>query len=313
MLLTIGDIVSVPEFKYFYLSSLEFFKDDNIHTKKEISELNADYFELSKEDKEERTGKGTALKYKDRTNWAIDHMFRAGLLKKQGRGNYLITDEGKKILEKNLDSIDHNYLLQYESYKKYRNQNNTEKSGKGNETTELETIEEKISPTDRLDEAYNEINAELSEELYDMIINNSPRFFEKLVVKLLIKMGYGLNEESGEVTQYTNDGGIDGIIFEDELGLSQIHIQAKQHTHPIGKKDLKEFAYTLEHGIQKGVMITTSSFTKGAIEISEESDAQIVLIDGKRLTQLMIKHDVGVFTEYTYSIKKIDSDFFEED
>ncbi|MDO5815123.1 MAG: restriction endonuclease, partial [Methanobrevibacter sp.] len=124
---------------------------------------------------------------------------------------------------------------------------------------------------------------------------------------------YGLNEEYGEVTPYTNDGGIDGIIFEDELGLSQIHIQAKQHTNPIGQKDLKEFAYTLEHGIQKGVMITTSSFTKGAIEISKESDAQIVLIDGKRLTQLMIKHDVGVFTEYNYSIKKIDSDFFEDE
>lgn len=309
--------MSVPEFKYFYLSSLEFFKDGEIHTKKEISELNADYFKLSEEDKKEKTGKGTALKYKDRTNWAIDHMFHAGLLKKEGRGNYLITDEGKKILEEKLDYIDHNDLLQYESYKKYRNKNkydpNVNNNHIENKPTELETIEEKLSPTERLEGAYDEINTELSEELYDMIINNSPRFFEKLVVKLLIKMGYGLNEEYGEVTPYAKDGGIDGIIFEDELGLSQIHIQAKQHTNPIGQKDMKEFAYTLEHGIQKGVMITTSSFTKGAIEISEESDAQIVLIDGKRLTQLMIKHDVGVFTEYTYSIKKIDSDFFEED
>ena len=178
-----------------------------------------------------------------------------------------------------------------------------------NKSIEPKTIEEKLSPTERLDEVYDEINTELSEQLYEMIINNSPQFFEKLVVRLLIKMGYGY----GKVTQYTNDGGIDGIIFEDELGLSQIHIQAKQHTNSIGKKDMKEFAYTLEHGIQKGVMITTSSFTKGAIDISEESDARIVLIDGKQLTQLMIKHDVGVFTEYTYSIKKIDSDFFEED
>lgn len=169
-----------------------------------------------------------------------------------------------------------------------------------------------MSPTERLEEAYDEINTELSEQLYDMIKKNSPRFFEKLVVKLLIGMGYGFNDNSGEVTPYTNDGGIDGIIFEDELGLSQIHIQAKQHTNPINKKDMKEFAYTLEHGIQKGVMITTSSFTKGAIEISDESDAQIVLIDGKKLTHLMIKYNVGVFTEYTYSIKKIDSDFFEE-
>ena len=235
-------------------------------------------------------------------------MFHAGLLKKEGRGNYLITDEGKKILEEKLDYIDHNNLLQYESYKKYRNKNKYNPNENDNpiehKSTELKTIEEKLSPTERLDEAYDEINTELSEELYDMIINNSPRFFEKLVVKLLIKMGYGLNEEYGEVTPYAKDGGIDGIIFEDELGLSQIHIQAKQHTNPIGQKDMKEFAYTLEHGIQKGVMITTSSFTKGAIEISEESDAQIVLIDGKRLTQLMIKHDVGVFTEYTYSIKK---------
>lgn len=309
--------MSVPEFKYFYLSSLEFFKDNQIHTKKEISELNAEYFGLSQEDKEEKTGKGKALKYKDRTKWAINHMFHAGLLKKEGRGNYLITNEGKKVLEEKLDCIDHNYLLKYESYDEYRNQNNKEKTGNENHTqnksNENDNIEEKLSPTERLDEAYDEINTGLAEELYDMIINNDPKFFEKLVVKLLLKMGYGLNEEYGEVTPYVKDGGIDGIIYEDELGLNQIHIQAKQHTNPIGQKDMKEFAYTLEHGIQKGVMITTSSFTKGAIEISKESDAQIVLIDGKRLTQLMIKHDVGVFTEYTYSIKKIDSDFFEED
>jgi len=251
------------------------------------------------------------LKYKNRTNWAIDHMFRAGLLKKESRGKYRITDEGKKILEKDLDYIDTNFLLKYESFKEYRNPNYEDENN--DRSDELEHIEEELSPTDRLDEAYNEINTQLSEEIYDLIINNSPKFFEKLVVKLLIKMGYGLNENSGEVTPYTKDGGIDGIIFEDELGLSQIHIQAKQHTNPIGKKDLKEFAYTLEHGIGKGVIITTSSFTKGAIEISEESDAQIVLIDGKQLTQLMIKHDVGVFTEYNYSIKKIDSDFFEEE
>lgn len=305
--------MSVPEFKYFYLSSLKFFKDKKIHTKKEISELNAEYFELTEKDKEEKTGKGTAIKYKDRTNWAIDHMFHAGLLKKEDRGMYLISEEGEKVLKKDLECIDYNFLLQYKTYEEYRNQGNEKNNTTENKSNNIETIEEKLSPTDRLEEAYTEINTELSEELYDMILNNSPRFFEKLVVKLLIKMGYGLNEDSGKVTPYTNDGGIDGIIFEDELGLSQIHIQAKQHTHPIGKKDMKEFAYTLEHGIQKGVMITTSTFSTGAIEISEESDAQIVLIDGKRLTQLMIKHDVGVFTEYTYSIKKIDSDFFEED
>ena len=103
----------------------------------------------------------------------------------------------------------------------------------------------------------------------------------KTLIGILLSKLHAINE----VTPYAKDGGIDGIIFEDELGLSQIHIQAKQHTNPIGQKDMKEFAYTLEHGIQKGVMITTSSFTKGAIEISEESDAQIVLIDGKRLTQ----------------------------
>ena len=144
-------------------------------------------------------------------------------------------------------------------------------------------------------------------------MSNSPQFFEKLVVKLLLKMGYGLDENSGQVTPFTKDGGVDGIIFEDELGINQIHIQAKRHIHPISQKDMKDFAYTLEHGTKKGVMITTSSFTQGSIEISKESDAQIVLIDKKRLTELLIKHDVGVFTEYNYAIKKIDKDFFEDD
>lgn len=301
----------VPKFDEFFYPVLKSCNDGNAHKKTEIYEYCSNFLNLTEEDMAEKTAKGTDFKYKDRVTWALTHLKHANLLISEKRGIYKISDEGINVLNKNV-SVTLKFLSDnYEAHRQFTNKDKKNNESKQKELNDVKEVE--LTPTEHLEEAYNEIVDELNAELYDMIMANSPRFFEDLVVKLLIKMGYGLNEDSGQTTPLTKDGGIDGIIFEDELGLNQIHIQAKRHSHAIGKKDMKEFAYTLEHGIPKGVMITTSSFTPGAIDISEESDAQIVLIDGERLTQLMIKHDVGVFTEYNYAIKKIDKDFFEED
>lgn len=301
----------VPKFDKFFCPVLKSCNDKNAHKKAEIYEYCSKFLNLTEEDMDEKTAKGTEFKYKDRVTWALTHLKHAGLLISKKRGFYKISEEGINVLNKNTP-ITLKFLSEhYESHRQFTNKDKKNNESKQKEIGDVEEID--LTPTERLEDAYNEIIGELNEELYDMIMNNSPRFFEELVVKLLIKMGYGLNEDSGQTTPLTKDGGIDGIIFEDELGLNQIHIQAKRHSNPISKKDMKEFAYTLEHGIPKGVMITTSSFTTGAIDISNESDAQIVLIDGKKLTQLMIEHNVGVFTEYNYAIKKIDKDFFEED
>lgn len=307
--------MAVPKFNEFFIPVLKICGDKNIHKRAEICESCSKILNLTEEDMNEKTKKGTEYRYKDRTTWALSHLKHAGLLISEKNGFYQISEEGINVLNKNLQHIDEKFLFEnYESYRQFKNKNKNKKSKKSEKKEETSEVEEvNLTPTERLEDAYNEINEELTDELYNMIMNNSPRFFEELVVKLLIKMGYGFNENSGQTTSLTKDGGIDGIIFEDELGLSQIHIQAKKHSQPIGQSYMKEFAYTLEHGIPKGVMITTSSFTSGAIKISKESAAQIVLIDGEKLTQLMIKHDVGVFTEYNYSIKKIDKDFFDED
>lgn len=299
----------VPKFDEFFVPVLKSCNDKNAHKKLEIYEYCSKFLNLTEEDMAEKTAKGTEFKYKDRVTWALTHLKHAGLLISEKRGFYKISEEGVHVLNKNIPITLKFLSNHYETHRQFTNNKSN-----GSKQKELDDVKEvESTPTERLEDAYKEIIGELNDELYEMIMNNSPRFFEELVIELLLKMGYGLNEDSGQTTPLTKDGGIDGIIFEDELGLNQIHIQAKRHSKPIGKKDMKEFAYTLEHGIPKGVMITTSSFTTGAVDISKESDAQIVLIDGEKLTQLMIEHDVGVFTVYNYSIKKIDKDFFEED
>lgn len=175
--------------------------------------------------------------------------------------------------------------------------------------------DEDLSPQEIIQNQIDIINKQLADGLYETIMNNSPRFFEDLVVKLLIKMGYGgLDEKSGHITQYTNDGGIDGIIDEDVLGLSQIHIQAKRHKkwNKISNETMKNFARTVEHNNPKEVFITTY-FTKWAIDVANGSSAKIILIDGEKLTKLMIEYGLGASTEHIFSIKKIDRNFFEEE
>ena len=297
--------MAVPKFEEFFLPVLKFFEDNQIHTKIETAKYMVEYFNLNDEEMNESTSGGKSLRYKDRTGWAIDYLYRATLLDRVERGKYTISKEGESVLEMNLNHIDNNFLLRYDSFKKFQNVSTT--------SNEKKYEKEILSPSDRINEALLEINNNLSSNILEEILSRDSDFFEKLVVDLLLKMGYGgFREEAGVVTRKTNDGGIDGIINEDILGLDKIAIQAKRHENTISRPDLQKFSGALSgKGIKKGVFITTSNFSKGAIDyVNQLQDTSIVLIDGNKLAQLMIKFDLGTSTKEIFYIKDIDMDYF---
>ena len=299
--------MAVPKFEEFFFPVLKFFEDNDIHTKVDVSNYMVDYFNLNNEEMNERTSRGNSLRYKDRTGWAVDYLYRATLLERVERGKYKISNEGKNVLNMDLDYIDNNFLLQYDSFKEFQNVNTA---------TPVEKYKkEALSPSDKINEALLEINNNLSSNILEEIFSRDSDFFERLVVDLLLKMGYGdFREEAGVVTRKTNDGGIDGIINEDILGLDKIAIQAKRHENTISRPDLQKFSGALSgKGIKKGVFITTSNFSKGAIEyVNQIHDTSIVLIDGKKLANLMIKFDLGTSTREIYYVKDLDMDYFND-
>lgn len=300
--------MSVPKFEKFFLPTLKFFGDGEVHTKKEACEFNKDFFNLSEDDILETTGEGHKLRYKDRTDWAVTYLYNAGLLKRESRGNYIISDSGHELLDTNPQEIDNDLLMGYESFANFKRSNQDEE----NEITS-ETFES-LSPTDRLDEAYSEINENLSSILLDEILQNSPDFFEDLVVDLMIKMYGGSKKEAGKRIGKVGDGGVDGVIYMDSLGLNKFYIQAKRYSegNKVRSVEINSFIGALERkNTDKGVFITTSDFTSGAKRAKDEANKRIVLINGEKLIKLLIEYDIGVYTTETYEIKNIDGDYFD--
>lgn len=303
--------MSVPKFEKFYLPTLNFFRDGDVHTKKEACEFNKNALDLTEDDLLETTGEGNKLRYKDRTEWAVTHLHKAGLLKRESRGNYTISDLGIELLNNNPEEIDRNLLMNYDSFVNFTNRTtNLEEENEIN----CESFES-LSPTERLYGAYSEINESLSSILLEEILKSSPDFFEFLVVDLLVSMGYGgSKKEAGQRIGKVGDDGVDGVINQDSLGLDKIYIQAKRYGegNKISSGMINSFIGALDRKkSNKGVFITTSDFTSNAKRAKEESNKNISLINGKKLTELLIKFNVGVYTKETYEIKEIDGDYFD--
>ena len=307
----------IPEFEQFIYPFLKVLEDGKVRTKKEMDNLLAAHFNLSDTDRIERTRNGSQTKLYDRVQWSGTYTRMAGLTTSPGRGQYQITEEGKKLLQTDINFISRSFLVKnYQSFKEFTERHNV--------STSIPKIEQNnnianqyqphTSPTEVIDEAFSEIQMELIEELLNVIKKQTPQFFERLVVELLVKMGYGGNlEESASVTQYARDEGIDGIIKEDKLGLDKIYVQAKLWDKTtIGRPEINKFVGALVgHGANKGVFITTASFTNDALNFKPMGSVKIVLIDGIQLCKYMIEHNLGVSTRQTYEIKKIDTDYFE--
>lgn len=301
--------MSLPNYQSFYAPFLKALSDGNIHIFKDLKKDVIQQMGLSEEDLAEKLPSGRQSIFENRIGWARTYLKKAGLIESPERAKFILTDEGKKAL-KDADIIDDKYLLKYASFREFQNYNKSE----GAEIENQEDLPSKKSPKEILENAHAELNASLADELMTEIMKLEPTDFERLVVKLLLAMGYGSGiDDAGFVTQASNDGGIDGIIKEDQLGFSSIYIQAKRWDPnvSVSRPEIQKFAGALqEQKAQKGLFISTASFSDGAKKSAEA--AGIVLVDGKQLTKLMIKYNLGVSEENTYVVKRLDTDFFLE-
>ncbi len=243
----------------------------------------------------------------NRIAWVRTYLYKSGLIHQVSRGNYHITQDGLKALQRP-GRIDIRYLKTLDTYQKWVTSFSKDK----NELQETEDIEN-TTPTEKLEAAYSNLIKEVGIELLERVKKSTPAFFEKLVVDLLLAMGYGgFDTANGEVTKYSGDGGIDGIIKEDKLGLDKIYIQAKRWENSVPVSAVRDFAGSLlSKKARKGVFITTSSFPSSAYEYVSSIDPTIILIDGELLTKMMLEYNVGVSTSQRYELKRLDNDYFE--
>lgn len=273
----------------------------------------ADEMHISDEDRKIKISSGSSLLY-GRVSWAKTYLLQAGLLESVGRGLFKATNEGLSLLSKNPKEINNKTLEKYPSFNAFKKRS---KKSKDNTSNIIEASDlDELSPEEAIHQSLENLNSSLANELITRILKANPTFFENLIIKLLIAMGYSNNTDEGwEHTGKTGDDGIDGVINQDVLGVDKIYIQAKRYAdnHSVTAGDLRNFIGALDMcRAVKGVFVTTSSFTADAKNTVKKASKNIVLIDGAQLTQLMIKYSVGCKTKETINIQKIDEDFFEE-
>lgn len=304
--------MAIPTYEECMLPLMKIAEDGKEHLFREATDALINQFNLTEKEKQELLPSGSAFVINNRIGWARTYLTKAGLLLKTKRGYFRISEEGKKLLQKEPAFINTKMLKEYDAFNEFQTTKETDNSE--NNKTE-HSIEQSITPHELLESGYLSIKNELADELLSTIKNISPSKFEKLVIDLLVKMGYGGSiKEAATVVGKSGDEGIDGIIKEDKLGLDVIYIQAKKwDSGTIGRPEIQKFAGALlGKKAKKGIFITTSTFTNEAKKYVTDIDAKIILLDGKQLTELMIENNLGVSTQDVYTIKRIDSDYFEE-
>jgi restriction system protein len=299
----------IPDYQSVMLPLLKYARDGKEHRIRDAVEKLAEEFRLSEEERNELLPSGQQAVFKNRVGWASTYLKKAGLLDSGKKGYFSITRRGLDALRENPLSIDVNFLKRYEEFNEFRNQ------GKQIEIIDLDKREpENLDPKETLEIAYQKLHNELVSEILSIIKKCSPDFFESLVVDVLTKMGYGGSRaDAGKAVGKSHDGGIDGIIKEDRLGLDVIYIQAKRWEGTVTRPEIQKFAGALiGKKAKKGVFITTSGFSKEAIEYADLT-GNIVLVEGEMLARLMIEYGVGVSKVKSYDVKKMDTDYFEEE
>ncbi|MBN2654604.1 MAG: restriction endonuclease [Nitrospirae bacterium] len=304
----------IPDYQSLMLPLLKFSgeRKEEITTGEAVDAL-AKEFRLSDEDLKEMLPSGIQSTFSNRVGWASTYMKKAGLLSATKRGYYQITPRGADLLNKNPERIDVKLLKQYPEFIEFQNRKGTRSGDKSDQHDTPNLIS--ATPLETLENAYENLRGELSEELLNKLKLISPFFFERIVVDLLVKMGYGGSRiDAGRAIGKSGDGGIDGIIKEDRLGLDVVYIQAKRwDNNSVGRPDIMQFVGALQaQKATKGIFITTSRFTPDAKNYVSQISSKIILIDGEHLTNLMIEHDVGVSVVSFYPVKKIDADYFDE-
>ncbi|ELC8425092.1 restriction endonuclease [Clostridium perfringens] len=305
--------MAIPTYEQIMLPMLELLKDENTYNNKECVEKLSEKLNLTEEEVRELLPSGRKRVFYNRVNWAKTYLKRAGLVEAPRRGEVKITQLGLELLQENPVEIRSRDLLRYSSFNDFINTTNRRE----NNTENRENLINERTPFEEIAIAFEELKNSLADEILEKIKSCSFEFFEKSVIELLIKMGYGgSREEAGRATKRTGDEGIDGIINEDRLGLDSIYIQAKRWRDTVvGRPEIQKFSGALDTpGANKGVFITTSKFSREAREYVENINTKkIILIDGMQLAQYMIDFNIGVSTEIVYEVKRIDSDYFIEE
>lgn len=306
--------MAVPKYNEMYLDYLQSLADGQPRSNREIRDIVSQKRRLTSADLAETIPSGRVGLFMDRLSWTGLFLMKAGLIDRVKRGVYVITSEGKKVLQENPSGFDNDLLRTYPSFQAWDTASKGASGESGAGVSAAKKAED-TTPEEAIDNAVRELNSVLADQLMDEIMARDSDFFEALVVKLLLKMGYGgSTSDSGFVTQKTNDGGIDGVIREDKLGFDQIYIQAKRWDPEtsVSRPEIQKFSGALQEvKASKGLFITTAKFSDGAKSSAEKQ--RIVLVDGRQLTRLMIEYGLGVSTVATYEIKRLDSDFFIDD
>lgn len=301
--------MQIPDYQSIMQPLMHLAKDNVERSLHEAIKILAEEYGLTEEDLAERLPSGQQTIFHNRVGWARTYLSKAGLLETPRRGYFKITKRGQEVLARNLNRIDNETLKQFPEFVAFQNRKNEPENDSPRKNNSVSTPEESLY------EAYQTLRDSLGTEILEKIKTCSPAFFERLAVELLVKMGYGGTfDEAWQAVGKSGDGGIDGIINEDRLGLDVIYIQAKRWEGGVGRPEIQKFAGALQgKRAKKGVFITTSNFTKEAREYVSFIDSKIILISGEELAELMIDYNVGVSRAGNYELKKIDSDYFIEE
>lgn len=305
--------MSIPGYQEFMLPLVKLAADGQEHKITDAIEMFADRLGLSLEDREAMLPSGTQTRLYNRVTWALTYMTKSLLLEKTGRGKFKIAPRGLDVLKRNPPDINNTFLKQFPEYRAFT-------SAKTNASISSPIAQESsidpdtsLTPLEQVEGGYKELRSTLIAELLERVRAMKPKMFEQLVVDVLVAMGYGGSQlDAAQVVGKSGDGGIDGVIKEDRLGLDMVYIQAKRYESDIGPGAIREFVGSLgEHRATKGVFITCAGFTAGAKDAAAKAHSRIVLIDGDQLAEYMIDNGVGVTDYKTYTVKKLDSDYFE--
>lgn len=310
----------IPDYQTLMLPLLRLAADGEEHRFRDVVEELATEFQLTDEERNALLPSGTAPLFDNRVGWARTYLKQAGAIESRKRGYFSITERGKKLLAEKPSQINNATLKQYPEFVAFmlRKSEQTSASPSPTLTPGVQSVEPESNdstPEELLVQAYQRLRNSLEKELLDQVKSSTPAFFERLVIDLLVAMGYGgSRQDAGRAIGRTGDGGIDGIIKEDKLGLDLIFVQAKRWEGTVGRPEIQKFAGALQgQRATKGVFITTSDFSREAEDFASVISSKIILVSGEELARLMVDHNVGVSPVSRYELKKIDSDYFEGD
>lgn len=302
--------MGIPDFQTLMRPVLVAADGDVPKSNAEIRDIVAPVLDVTDEDRQVMLPSGTQALFTNRVAWAITHMSQAGLLTRPERGRYILTDRGRQVLKDHPERVDMGVLLQFPEYQEFRARKNEK-----NVDETVSAVSDEVSPSESMAEIVEESYNALAAELLDMILAQPSTFLETLALKLLRAMGYGGREALLEHTGKSGDSGLDGLVRQDALGLDLVGVQAKRYDkdNAVQRPDIQAFVGALQ-GAQtnRGVFVTTGRFSSGALQFAENVPMRLRLIDGKELTKLMVRYNVGVQVSETFELKQIDEEAFEE-